>query len=221
MHFYSTSPTHAASLKIFLAINKSCAFFDKFIPGESAAIRSLVSTSGVDFFNSAIQIRAARGGDGHATVESLNFLVAMKSLGYEFLLSREMLAKLFDEKKEFSYFEIVTLLYYIGNDHDNSYRHLRGKVIKDAGKILENLNDIKTNSLKIHLLLDLLACPYVQEDFRHSLCKKLLRQIRESEATGAEISALASKMQKFNWFITWNDAEVMNTLEKKLLLNTY
>lgn len=221
LHFYSTAPSHAASLKIFLAINRSCTFFDKFMPAEGAAIRSLVSTSGIEFFKTAMQLRASRGSDGHATVESLNLLVAMKSLGYNFLLSRDMLISLFDEKKELSYFEIVTLLYYVGHDKDGSYKNLKEKVIKDAGKILENLSDIRSSSLKAHLLLDMLACPYVPSKIRNSLCTKLLKQIHQKEPTAIEASSLASKMQKFNWFVTWNDAEVMNTLEKKLLLNSY
>lgn len=222
IHFYCIAPTHTASLKIFLAINKSCLFFDKKMPTDGAALRSLVSTSAIEFFKSAVQIRAARGSDGHATVESLNLLVTLKALGPDYMMSRDMVEQLFNSHHgQLSYFEIVTLLYYVANDIDKSYKRLKERALTDAAAILENLSDIRVDALKAHLLLDILSCPFVPESLRLKLCGRLLKQIRECEAADHEISELATQMLKFNWFVTWDETEVMNTLEKKALLNSY
>jgi hypothetical protein len=219
-HFYTVSPSHKGSVKICMATNLACSFFDAHISEDSNSIRSLIYILGYDFFQSSDFIKMQPDKE-YAFLEALNLLVSLKDLGDNFSLPRETLKSIIDVSsgRELSYFEIITLLYYIGSS--TMYSQIKTQVIKSIKKALLDLTDIKQNAEKTYLLLDVLTCPNIDNKLKDMLVGKLLKQVRQSAPTQGEIVDARLKLNKFSWFVSWNGADLLALLEKKELLKSY
>ena len=219
-HFYTVNPNHNSSVKICMAAHFSCTFFDAHIPEESGSIRSIIYVLGSDFFKSSGFIKMKLNA-GYALLESLNLLISLKGLGHRFSLPREVLSSVVDisESRDYTYFEIITLLYYIGSS--DMYNKIKSKVIKSVKKKLLDLSDIRQDSEKIYLLLDMITCPYVEDSLKAVLVERLLKQVLHRQPSLEEISDSKLALGKFPWFISWTSAELMSSLEKKALLKSY
>jgi len=219
-HFYTVSPSHKGSVKICMASNLACSFFDAHISMESNSIRSLIYVLGNEFFKSSDFIKMKPNKD-YALLEALNLLVSLKGLGDDFSLPRETLKAVVDvsDGRDLTYFEIITLLYYIGSS--TMYSQIKDKVVKSIKKKLAELVDIRQNSEKIHLLMDVLTCPFVADNLKDTLVEKLLKQIRQRQPTKLEVDEAKISLGRFSWFVSWNGAELMALLEKKELLKSY
>jgi hypothetical protein len=219
-HFYTVSPSHKGSVKICMAANLACSFFDAHISVESNSIRSLIYILGDEFFKSSNFIKMKPNKD-YALLEALNLLVSLKGLGDDFSLPRETLKAVVDvsDGRDLAYFEIITLLYYIGSS--TMYSQIKDKVMKGIKKKLADLVDVRQNSEKIHLLMDVLTCPFVQDNLKDTLVERLLKQVKQRQPTKPEIEEARIGLGKFSWFVSWNGAELMALLEKKELLKSY
>lgn len=219
-HFYTVSPGHKGSVKICMASNLACSFFDAHIPEEANSIKSLIYILGNEFFKSSDFIKMKPNKD-YALLEALNLLVALKELGDDFSLPRETLDSLVDvsEGRQLSYFEIVTLLYYIGSS--TVYPQIKTRILKGVKSKLSDLSDIRQNSEKVHLLMDVLTCPFIQNSFKDLQVEKLLKQVNQRPPSRVEIEEARVNLGKFSWFISWDGAELMTLLEKKELLKSY
>lgn len=222
-HLYTVSPNQNGSIKIGLVVQSACTFFDAKIKEESNSIRSLIYTLATDFFRSSSFYVSAKDNDEYATIESLNMLAAVKVLGKNFIISPQIISKIVDLKKDrtMSYFEIITLLYYIGDTEESVYLKIRDDVIKHAKRTLNTLDDLKENSEKFHLLLDMLACPFVDKSVRNMLTKALWKQLFHKSPSDIEADALQNEFARYPWFASWDSAEILNSLEKKALLRSY
>lgn len=90
-------------------------------------------------------------------------LIALKLLGEDYNLTRDFLGKIYniDRRNDFSYFEIICLFYF--TDHDPHFNSLKTKMFKYVKLILGNVTDIKIDSFKFYLLLDIINCPFIEE----------------------------------------------------------
>ena len=219
-HFYTVSPSHKGSVKICMASNLACSFFDAHMATESNSIRSLIYILGNEFFQSSDFIKMKPNKD-YALLEALNLLVSLKGLGDDFSLPRETLKAVVDVSngRELTYFEIITLLYYIGAS--TMYAQIKEQVIKSIKRKLAELDDVRQNSEKVHLLMDVLTCPFVPDNLKVTLVERLLKQVKQRQPTRVEIDEAKINLGKFSWFVSWNGAELMALLEKKELLKSY
>jgi hypothetical protein len=222
-HLYTVSPNQNGSIKIGLVIQSACMFFDVKIKEESDSVRSLIYTLATDFFRSSSFYSSSKDNNEYATIESLNMLAAVKILGENFMISPQIISKVVDLKKgrTMSYFEIITLLYYIGNNDEPVYSRIKDDVVKHAKRILLVLDDLRENSEKFHLLLDMLACPFVEKSVRSNFAKALWKTLFHNMPTDIEVEALQNDFAKYPWFTSWDSAEILNSLEKKALLRSY
>ena len=94
-------------------------------------------------------------------------------------------------------------------------------MVKHAKKILNTLDDLKENSEKCHLLLDILACPFVDKSIRNGLAKDLWKNLFHKIPSDAEADKLQNDLAKYPWFASWDSAEILNSLEKQALLRSY
>lgn len=219
-HFYTVSPSHKGSVKICMASNLACSFFDAHMPDEANSVRSLIYILGNEFFKSSNFIKMKPNTD-YALLEALNLLISLKGLGDNFNLPRETLACVVDvsEGRNHTYFEIVTLLYYIGTLE--IYPKIKGDVIRSVKSKLSDLSDIRQDSEKAHLLMDMITCPYIPVKLKKTFVGRLLKQVKQFNPTPLEIDECLAKLSKFSWFTSWNGAELMTLLEKKELLKSY
>lgn len=219
-HFYTVSPSHKGSVKICMASNLACSFFDAHMPDEANSVRSLIYILGDEFFKSSNFIKMKPNTD-YALLEALNLLISLKGLGDNFNLPRETLACVVDVSggRHYTYFEIVTLLYYIGSLE--IYPKIKSDVIKSVKNKLSDLSDLRQDSEKAHLLMDMITCPYIPVKLKKTFIGRLLKQVKQCNPTPIEIDQCLAKLSKFSWFTSWNGAELMTLLEKKELLKSY
>ncbi|EPK2487299.1 hypothetical protein JH843_003922, partial [Acinetobacter baumannii] len=88
-------------------------------------------------------------------------------------------------------------------------------------KQFEDLSDIATCSEKIHLLLDVLSCPYIALKLRKKWLKALGRKIGVSSMSEADINKNLASLAQGYWQINWSDVDLLNSLEKKELKRAY
>ncbi|WP_146166093.1 hypothetical protein [Pseudomonas baetica] len=86
---------------------------------------------------------------------------------------------------------------------------------------MAELDDVRQNSEKVHLLMDVLTCPFVPDNLKVTLVERLLKQVKQRQPTRLEIDEAKINLGKFSWFVSWNGAELMALLEKKELLKSY
>ncbi|WP_338807074.1 antiviral reverse transcriptase Drt3b [Pseudomonas chlororaphis] len=219
-HFYTVSPSHKGSVRIYMASTLACSFFDAHMAEDANSIRSLIYILGSDFFQSSDFIKLQRDKD-YTLLEALNLLISLKDLGDEFSLPRETLHSIIDmtSGRDLSYFETITLLYYIGSS--NMYPQIKDHVIKSIKRKLSDLTDIKQDSEKTYLLMDVLTCPNIEDRLKNTFIAKLLKQVNHKIPSQADIVDARCKISKFPWFVSWNGAELLTLLEKKELLKSY
>jgi hypothetical protein len=222
-HLYTINPSSNGSIKIGLVVQRTCDFFDSCLPSDANSARSLIYTLSIDFFESGGFCGFSRDNNNNATLEALNVLCAIKILGSNFLVSRQILESIVDLKTKdcLSYFEITTLLYYIGDDKEGSFGAVKKAVVKSIKAILSDISDIRENSEKTHLLLDVLACPFIEEDLRKRFVIALWCTLHLGKLDDAVALQLTRDFSTYPWFTSWDAAEVLSTLEKKALLRSY
>lgn len=220
---YTVNPSQSGSIKIAILIEASCNYFEAHIPNESNAVRSQFYTLACDFFESSTFRTTSKDDNNTATIETLNLLSAIRTLGNNFIVSRSVIEKIvsFSDNGHLTYFETITLLFYIGNDENKSFTGIRGKIKKSINFMLSDLTDLKENSEKLYVLLDSISCPYLDEDFRTKISKRLWKFCEGTEPTAAELLTFTYSLARYPWFTSWTTAEAINSLEKKALLVSY
>lgn len=220
-HLYTVSPGHQASVKIFISSTLACSFFEAHLPGELNSIKSKVYVSCRDFFESSEYIKMASDNNDYALLEALNLLVLLKELGDEYLVPRQILQSIVNisSGRLMSYFEIIVLLYYIGNN--SSYAQVKSVVIKSVKSLLSDLSDIRMNSERAYLFLDIMTCPYIDANIKKGFASKLYKQMNGAEPSAHQKEELASCLGRYPWFVSWADADFLTALEKKELLKGY
>ena len=158
----------------------------------------------------------------HTQVETLYLLIALKELGREYRLTEEIICKHYGidlEKQEcanhLNYFSITVLLFYI----QNTPRYFKMKdILQDhicrKFEITDKNKRRKTTEL-ILLLFDLIACPYLDQDFKN----KLLTFYDISTDSRGLISEIIN-FRKY-WFTKWTDFDFGKELEAKRSQEVY
>ena len=220
-HLFTVNPSHTGTVKIFVAATLSCSFYEAHLPNELNSIKSKIYTACRDFFESSEYAKMSSGNSDHAMLEALNLLVVLKGLGSDYLIPRETLQSIVDVSigRQMSYFEIISLLCYVENIP--SYASIKRAVFSNIKAKLEDLSDIRSDAEKIYLFLDVMTCPYIDKKFKHKIAEKLYKQINSKIPTAPMVADLALRLEKFPWFVSWENADFLSALEKKELLKGY
>ncbi|WP_441003954.1 antiviral reverse transcriptase Drt3b [Pseudocolwellia agarivorans] len=153
-------------------------------------------------------------------IETLYLLVLMRQLGKYYWLDESTLIKYFkvkvvDEQYKFennlNYFSITSLLFYVSDK--NRYKNLKLSLIKQIETIYQEKKDtLLSDAELVHLTLDLLTCPYVEQSFKNKLLERY----------GIE-SSLVKRIASLNkvWFTKWKDFNFAKELDAKLSNDVY
>ncbi|MHB2247747.1 antiviral reverse transcriptase Drt3b [Pseudomonas fitomaticsae] len=220
-HFYSINPSHKSSVKLCIAAKLACTFYEKHIPTEIDSIKNTIYNLCKEFFSSSGYLGILSKNNNINLLEAMNILVLCKELGPQYLLPKEALqgiAKI-DNAEPLDYFEIITLLYYIGDEH--LYRETRKKITSSIDQHLNRIDDIRINSHKFHLLMDILSCPYIDKNFRSATAIRLCESVTGTKPGKAKLKVLMDFFDKNIWFVNWHSFDLLTVLEKKELLSGY
>lgn len=222
-HFYTLNPSQGASVKICIAVQHICTFLDGNLPEHASEIKGRIYALSCDFFESSGFAQLERNDADKALLEALNLLVSVKSLGQNYFVPPKIIERIVGVApiRMLSYFEITCLLYYIESDSLGLYHTVKKRIIRDINLHLQDLSDLRIDAQKAHLLLDILACPYIDMKMRYQLVAKALRTANRKQPSAADISSTAIEFQKYPWFTSWTAVDLFSSLEKKVLLKSY
>lgn len=219
-HLFFISPSHNSSVKICIFIDIISKRSKEMSSGDSGLLKGLIFNLIHSYFERCIEVEKSNK-IKKISLENLNLLIALKLLGGDYRLSRDFLCKIYnvDVRNDFSYFEIISLFYYIDNDaHFNS---LKDKIFKHVKLVLENITDIKTDSFKFYLLLDVINCPFIEERKRKNLAAEVVKLHLKRKPSVAEIDVGWKELTQDYWFVQWDNFDLRLFLEKKELLSAY
>lgn len=231
---YSVSPRVNSTIKLCMVIDKITSFINRNNKDKSETF-SFDNKHRVfkKISDEVSQVLNKNKSSEHIQVETLYLLVALRELGREYRLDIKLLCKYFniktdeaDEKKfeinSLNYFSITVLFFYI-KDADR-YKYLRYELMKYVTTLFktEGRDNIRKKAELVFLLMDILTCPYVDDqtktdkDEKYRYKKKLLSL---SGVDSANHIGIIEK-EKF-WFTKWTDFKLGNELESKRSQEVY
>lgn len=172
----------------------------------------------------------------YTQVESLYLLTLLRDLGKEYRLPEEILIKFLNvsdvnnlekiiiKNNTLNYFSIVVLFYYIGNSQ--KYKKVKEALIAYTFNYIREYPSEKRgkSSEMAHLILDLLACPYLELKIKIKLLMyyrndKNFSQIKKTISDSKKLLKF-HKNHKY-WFTKWERFNLAKELENKKSLEVY
>lgn len=165
----------------------------------------------------------------NSITEALNLIIATKELGPNYDISESTLLDVINKCKEIPswepkqekrmrYFEIVTLLYYVENN--SKYIEIRNELIRQSKHLLGKLS-CKKYSEAIHLLLDLVSCPYLSNNEKNEMIAISFKTDGAS-SNQQKIGEFRNYVDKHTWFFNWNlNGDLWDLLKKKEFMLSY
>lgn len=221
---YSMSPRVRATYQVS-ALCFSINEFSNLMPKDS---REFMKGLMFDHMRSILHA-AADSLDGD-NIEVVNLLIILRSFGSQYLLTESELLHIYglaiDSENKirlgravFGYFQIVTLLHYIGDEpcfrrlHDAICRHVQERF--DA----EIFSSLRRDAEMTMLALDFMRCPYISLERKEHFARELLRK-SASDNLKARVPLLLELVNKGDWFFAWHLRDSLGELLWKKELRT-
>lgn len=214
LFLFSVAPSVTASYRLCAAVLLIARFSEKSLPCYSSEIKGLI-------FRKASSVLTRGSGretvDRFIDLESQNLLLAISELGEDYRLDPGVISALFCQNPEAcSYFNLVTLLYYIKDDP--RYADSRKWAMDVAEARLADLSEICVHTEQSLLFLDLLSCPYIEKARRQTWISRFLSAMNQPQSLAAKVLADA---ESHHWFVNWKEIDLMNLLARKELQPAY
>jgi hypothetical protein len=169
-----------------------------------------------------------RQSKNETNIETLNLLLALKGMGVEYLFTEKKIREYFnldntglnkaediDKMKNLNYFQIVTLLYYFGNN--DQYRTIKTLLERSVVTKFKDDRNPFTKSEMTLLFFDFICCPYTDP------ANKKTVMVNSSYFKTGNFALEIKKIQDVGtWFFEWNqDIDLEQILKKKEWASTY
>ena len=157
-------------------------------------------------------------------IELLNILVSLR----EFTDDSTATAELLDASRlscgDGGYFKVIVQLYIYRDDNNLSGR--RDDTFHSACARLMGADDLAVNAELTHMLLDLLACPFIDVTKREKLIVDVWPTLKKTHTEIGSINkALAHRIvleiEESHWFVRWTGIGLLDMIEKKNLGTVY
>ena len=214
---YSVSPSVSASYKLCTAIIVLIRFSERLGQYGECLKQRLYELTAQLLESDTIGKGAAV--DSFIPLELVNVVLTIRELENRYLLPLEVIEKLFMGRNTFTYFDIVSCLFFVRNE--NQYIKIKRRLISASKKKLKTFSDILMNTEKACLLLDLLACPYVDNALKKEWITRLYQRFDQPLPSVDKITNFLQSVQEHYWFVDWKDVDLLNSLEKKELKQAY
>ena len=213
--YYKVYPTINASSKIAKVVISLLDFFESSAELNiySPRIKSLVvnTIKGLSFDRYKNERRK-----GYISIEKLNVVLITSNFGDHFRLPPDYFEGLINSSDYLNYFEIISLLYYFKNNSE--YIEIKNKVINIAMSRLRSYDIIKDDSELVHLLLDVLCCPYIPFDIRVNALNLVNNGTKQLPYT---IESCVNVLEDTYWFVNWKDFNIKRLIERNELKLQY
>lgn len=216
---YSVAPSVGASYKLSTSLILAARFSKKYLADGYPTVHQKIFDLTCSLLYDQSGVEHAGDIEGFVHLESFNIALATRELGDNHLLPAEIIEKLFVGSGSLTYFAIVSSLFYVRDSC--MYQELRNMLLIAAEEKLSELSDILMNSEKAHLLLDLLACPYVTNKLKATWIKSLYKVLQIAQPSKVDLQLFFTDISASHAQVDWKDIDLLNSLEKKELKQAY
>jgi hypothetical protein len=231
---YSVSPRVNSTIKLCMVIDKITSFINRNNKDKSETF-SFDNKHRIfkKISDEVSQVLNKNKTSEHIQVETLYLLVTLRELGREYRLDIKLLCKYFNigtddtnEKKfeinSLNYFSITVLFFYIKDAV--RYKYLRYELIKYVTNIfkIEGRDNIRKKAELVFLLMDMLTCPYLDDQTKTNKDEKYRYKKKLLSLSGVDSANHIGIIEKENfWFTKWTDFKFGNELESKRSQEVY
>ncbi len=175
---------------------------NRFLSDKEADLKHSLQSKVIKEVDLCVDIYIRKHKVNETNIEILNLLISMKLLYKEYRLPEQRIRQLFDLRDNVSsfdklnYFQIVSLLFYMGNDSD--YQSL-SLCIKEA--ILRKFKSKENPFVETELMMlffDYICCPFVSKGFKQEV-------VNATPYPKGDINKRISAIMKMKqWFTCWD-----------------
>lgn len=156
-------------------------------------------------------------------IEMLNLLTLLHALGNRYNLTQQELCKFFrlsfDTKskalvahKDFKYFQIVSILYYMENTpHFQDLKIAVQAYVVELFECVQTQKALVTSAELTMLLFDFLRCPYILKDLKIHLAKIVLRLVSDMNVN-SRCDIFLNAIDEGDWFFGWHSKDLLGAL---------
>jgi len=203
---YSISTTVSSTYKISQIIVLLC----KYLKDKDESLKHNIYSKISKESEFTMTIYSQKAKQNETNIEIINLIIALKMLkNGSYILSENKLRKYFNLQDGFeniNYFQILSLLYYIGNA--SQYNGLKTEIEKEVIRRYED-NDPFSKADLTCLFFDYICCPFVSEKSKKAIMQK----------TKYSNSNLNDEIEKITdqkiWFMNWDDEIDLEVILKK------
>jgi hypothetical protein len=221
---YSVAPAVNSSYRVSTAMILAIRFAEKHLGDYALVVKQLIYDL-TETLMSSKNISKSHA-EGVVCLEAINIVLAASELGGGYLLPENKVCELFVHNarnsgtaKTYSYFEIISCLYYIKDYRE--YSDLRCKIVSEIREHLKSIKDLDKNAERVMLFLDVLACPYVEQSVRESFLQKYVKQSGQQPLARNDLDAFFAMSKQQYWFVKWENVDLLNSLQKRELRKAY
>lgn len=228
---YSVSPRVNSTIKISHILSKILTFYKLKFKKENKYIITTNNRNRVfkKILDEASLIIKKNSINQFAQVETFYLLTVVRELDREFRIPEVRLAKFigFDfEKNEIpdrylNYFSIVVLIFYMG--HSNKYSKIKVALSEYIENYIRSfpIEKRSKSSELTHLILDLLACPYIDDIFKIKIYSIYKNYTSMAEIFSSRKIVYFHKKNIKYWFTKWERFNLAKELEYKKSQEVY
>ena len=222
-YFFTLHPTVASSLRLSHAIIRVGQHLEKHDEEGLDIAKELVFRWTVQLMQ-APAIFDLRGRSSVMPVEILNVLVSVQQLGVDGELAKQLLETTQIDDGQGWYFQVIVIIYVCGRHA--ALREKKEKTFRRAFDRLVSAPELSRDSELVHLLLDLLACSFVEASEREKLLKAVWPALKRDHNGLGNIGGrmaveVVSEIERQHWFVRWEGVDLLNMIEKKELSAVY
>lgn len=221
---YTVAPTVNASYRMALAVTLIVRFARRMLPRECPAIEQIVYSESLSCLRAQAQHKSGTF-SRFVLLESINLLLVIRELGDAYLIPVRLAEDLFalgpgpEKCAEWCYFDIVSCMFYIQDRPE--YNSLRIAMDAEVDRRLSDLTDVARNAEKAYLLVDMLACPFVNDARKRRWVDGFCIQFSLPAYSTIEVQEFLSQSTQSPWFINWEGVDMLTMLQKKEFVRVY
>lgn len=219
-YFFTLHPTVASSLRLSHAIVRTAQHLKEHDP-EGFDILKEASLRWASQLARAPSFEGLLSKSSIIPIEILNILVSLQQFGGDGQLEHELISLAKLDRKSQGYFELVVKLFIYGDRTE--FADQRDEIWRIICEHVSSSKYPNRDSETVHLLLDSLACPYLDRIKRAKLLRASWGKIGTNlgSISVAEAEALIDEIQQQHWFVRWDGVDLLNMIEKKELSSVY
>lgn len=217
--FYSAAPAVSASYKLAMSVLLAVRFSKQFRKSGSQALYHLIYSRCQEF----LQLESVLGRSPHSAelvnLEAINILLAMRELPAQYCLPENLVARLFLDSNEPSYFSLSSCLHFVRSNL--AYVHSKSRVLSLIRESLSDLTDVDVNAEKAYLFLEMLGCPEFSIDEKARWMSNVAATLQLAKPSRKEVKEGVEAIWGPEGALHWESVDLLTALEKKELKRAY